>query len=143
MHFNFIICKFADVFNVPVDFLFGRGTKNYDAVKEYRFEDAERFVQRQGFFVLETSQGTIEICKYNDNFAPSFQSGRKTISVETIAKFDDRQSFIDFVEHFRDYVLYFFKKMFADCVNCMGRKVPFKPDFDIKYKGNLAEQLPF
>lgn len=135
-----IICKLADVFNVSTDFLLGRSDENYDAVKEFRFDEARKFACSQGFSVLETFKGIIEICMCNESLPPDFLSGKTPVPIVTVAEFDNRQSFVDFIEHFEAFILYHSREIFADCVKSVGRKKPFAPDFKIKYEGNLAEK---
>lgn len=100
-----IICKLANVFNVPVDELVGHDAGEYDAVMEYRFDKASNFLYRFGFFVLESETKIVSIRKKREELQPKFQSENGIVSAHgakdkyrILAEFDGRESFVLWVE---------------------------------------------
>lgn len=98
-----IICKLANVFNVPVDKLVGHNAGEYDAVKEYRFDETIRFVRNLGYSVVETEEG---IVKVSARYKPVVRFTQSVATVETVyagglkevIKFNNRETFISFFE---------------------------------------------
>ena len=100
-----IICKLANVFNVPVDELVGHGTGNDDAVMEYRFDKASNFLSRCNFFVFENENKIVSVRRRRKEPKAKFQSENGIVSVHgandryvTLAEFDGRESFCIWVE---------------------------------------------
>lgn len=106
-----IVSKLANVFNVPVDVLIGHGAKDFDAVLEYRFEQASDLIQQAGFLLFETPEGIVRICQYRKKRAPQLQNENGIVSAkrdmerfDTLIEFGSRQAFISFVEYFVEYM---------------------------------------
>lgn len=54
-----LICKLADTLSVSIDELLAHNAENYDAVKEYRFEQAEKIANGLGYQKINV-QGTYD-----------------------------------------------------------------------------------
>ena len=141
-----IICKIADALNVSVDVLTGHAASEYDAVKEFRFEQAVNFVQEKGYLLFETPEGLIRICEYNDRQLQTFQTVNGIVSAKenqskfpVLIEFSDRQSFISFIEYFIGYMLTpaVCQEVFHDFMHATTNGWGYTPNLKMKYSGNL------
>ena len=110
-----VLCKLANVFNVPVDNFVEHDPRNYDAVQDYRFRKAADLLQSLNFFVTETLEGVVEVCVRSAS-KPQVRVENGIITrVETqkniqLVQFTDRQSFIEVIEDITDWLLTHDKK---------------------------------
>lgn len=69
-----ILRRMADVLNVPIDVLANHNAGSYDAVKEYRFDQACNFFSMRGYQVTEKN-GFVILSKERPPFRFSYENG--------------------------------------------------------------------
>ena len=147
-----ILCRMANTFKTSVDVLLGSSLENYAAVKDYRFERAADFVFGFNLFVFETPEGIIRVYSQQDEKNnQSLYSKDGLVSVKkdskknrSIIEFEDRDSFIFFVEQFQHFIFEGSSAIatsFKEYIEVTARGGNFIPTFLMKYMGN--EGTPF
>ena len=98
-----ILCKLADVFDIPVDVLVGHGHSNYNLVEGYRLEKAILFLAPLGFNTVFLPNGNVTV--YDDAFwRQRYRSVEEDVIeyggrlIKPVITFKDKSAFVGFVE---------------------------------------------